>query len=378
MFDKIFLSYAKEDYRFAEKLYSHLESLNLKPWLDKKKLLPGQDWNFVLRKELKEANFIILLLSKNSVTKRGYVQREFRLALEYYEEKLDDDIYLIPLKIDDCQVPDKLSKFQWVEFKEGFESISKAIEIQRKKYITYEEARIKAYKSYDYETNKENFRYGDKIILDIDIEYAQFINDRNLDLKEVNDVILGKKSEIVFQGRRFLFNAAGELMDQETITPAWNLSASFSVNLISNSIISITENNYGYFGGAHGSGMVTGLNFQLNPVFLLALEDLFDYVDHLKILKFLSNYCFEHLKIKADEFFGTKQNDIDLFWEDSLSPKWKNFEHFLISKNGIEIIFNSYSVSGYAFGVHGVNIPFDEILKVLKKPRILNNIISKL
>ncbi|WP_324670754.1 toll/interleukin-1 receptor domain-containing protein [Hymenobacter sp. GOD-10R] len=112
MHDKVFISYAKEDYRFAESLYNFLNSNNFQPWIDKKGILPGQDWNFIIRKALREANYIILLLSDTSVQKRGYVQREFKLALEYYEEKLEDDIYLIPLKINDCQVPDRLSKFQ--------------------------------------------------------------------------------------------------------------------------------------------------------------------------------------------------------------------------------------------------------------------------
>ncbi|QBR12566.1 toll/interleukin-1 receptor domain-containing protein [Sphingobacterium sp. CZ-2] len=108
MFDKVFISYAKEDYVFAEKLYDFLAENNFKPWLDKKNLLPGQEWDFEIKKGLRDANYVILLLSDNSVQKRGYVQREFKIALKYYEEKLEDDIYLIPIKINKCDVPDLL------------------------------------------------------------------------------------------------------------------------------------------------------------------------------------------------------------------------------------------------------------------------------
>lgn len=113
MFNNVFISYAKEDIETAEKLFNYLKSFSYDPWLDKKKLLPGQDWNTEIRLALKKADFIVLLLSKISIAKRGYVQREFKLALEYCEQKFDSDIYIIPCKIDDCEVPEKLNKFQW-------------------------------------------------------------------------------------------------------------------------------------------------------------------------------------------------------------------------------------------------------------------------
>jgi|GEM_PF-1336760 len=139
MHNKIFISYAKEDIAFAEKLYIFLEENNFCPWLDKKDLLPGQDWNFTIRKALKEADYIIALLSNNSVQKRSYVQREFKLALDYYEEKLDDDIYFIPFRINNCDIPPMLSKFQWIDFNENdsFHKILRSLNLQRKKLLSY-------------------------------------------------------------------------------------------------------------------------------------------------------------------------------------------------------------------------------------------------
>ncbi len=93
MFNKVFISYASEDIASAEKLYDYLKSAGYDPWLDKKRLLPGQDWNTEIRLALRKADFIVMLLSHISIAKRGYVQREFKLALEYCEEKLDGDIY---------------------------------------------------------------------------------------------------------------------------------------------------------------------------------------------------------------------------------------------------------------------------------------------
>ena len=119
MFNKVFISYASEDFSYAEKLYHYLEAGGYKVWLDKKSIKPGQQWDFEIKQGLKNADFIIILLSSNSVNKRGYVQREFKLALEYMEERLDSDIYIIPVKIDACDVPDKLSRHQWVIYSES-------------------------------------------------------------------------------------------------------------------------------------------------------------------------------------------------------------------------------------------------------------------
>lgn len=165
MFDKVFISYAKEDYEFAEKLFDYLAENNFSPWLDKKKLLPGQQWDFEIKKGLREANYVILLLSDNSVRKRGYVQREFKLALKYYEEKLEDDIYLIPLKINKCDVPESLSSFQWIEItdeSDAFESILASLNIQQDKYLSFHQLQLSKHKTFETKEVQEEFLYKKK------------------------------------------------------------------------------------------------------------------------------------------------------------------------------------------------------------------------
>ena len=47
--------------------------------------------------------------------KRGYVQREFKFALDKWREYLVDDIYIVPIRFDDCEIPEELAEFQWVD-----------------------------------------------------------------------------------------------------------------------------------------------------------------------------------------------------------------------------------------------------------------------
>lgn len=376
MYDKIFISYAKEDFIYAERLYNYLENNGFKPWIDKKGILPGQDWNFVIKKELREANYIILLLSDISVQKRGYIQREFKTALDYVEEKLEDDIYLIPLKINNCVVPEKLLRFQWLEYEplENFELILRSLNLQREKYIEYENKQIAAKETFAYKVYDKKYEYKNLTKFVIQSKYFQFNDESNVNLLELNSIIRGRQATFVSSSRSSFHEITGNLISLDFESPDWTFEISYTPNYISKSIVSINENTYIYSGGAHGNGFIQGLNYHLNPLFEISLSDLFDYDDHNRVLNFISNYCYEELRKIHNEWFSPHEEEIQnqspdtLFWEGSLNPEWENFNDFLITKNGIEIIFNTYSVSAYAFGVQIIVISNDKFLSILKKP----------
>ena len=386
MHDKVFISYAKEDYSFASKLYDYLIENNFNPWLDKKEILPGQDWNFLIRKALRDANYIVLLLSSTSVQKRGYVQREFKVALDFVEEKLEDDVYLIPLRINDCIIPEKLSKFQWIEYDTDncFPLILSSLSLQREKYLEQERKLIAAKEIFAYEEHKQNFEYGNNTRFTISTNYFQFTDNDNPNLTELNAIIKGKQADYIASSRKNFYNVSGELIELDFESMNWSYEASYTPNLISKNIISVNKNNYQYTGGAHGNGFILGLNFHLNPFFKITLEELFDYEDTENVLNFFSNYCYKELRKIHNEWMEPTQEEIvsqtrdTLFWEGSLVPKWETFEAFFISRNGFEIIFNAYSVSCYAFGVQIIPIPYESILPLLKKPNLLKKLIKKL
>jgi hypothetical protein len=74
-----FSSAARQDSDAALRLYEDLKTrTDLKPWLDKKDLLPGQNWDIEIRKAIKNSRYFIALFSSTSVQKRGYVHKEFK------------------------------------------------------------------------------------------------------------------------------------------------------------------------------------------------------------------------------------------------------------------------------------------------------------
>jgi formylglycine-generating enzyme required for sulfatase activity len=114
---KVFLCHASQDKPAVRKLYA---SLSAEPWielwLDEECLLPGMDWDLEIQKALRDADLILVCLSRESVAKEGYVQREFKRALSYAEEKPEGTIYIIPLRLDDCTPPTKFRQWQWVDY----------------------------------------------------------------------------------------------------------------------------------------------------------------------------------------------------------------------------------------------------------------------
>jgi serine/threonine protein kinase len=128
---QIFLSYAREDQEKVENLYQRLSYAGFKPWMDKKDILPGEKWKSSIEKAIQCSDFFLACLSANSVSKRGYPQKEIRDALDIWQEKLDSDIYLVPVRLEDCEVPETLRDFQWVNLfeEDGWTRLVKAIKI---------------------------------------------------------------------------------------------------------------------------------------------------------------------------------------------------------------------------------------------------------
>ncbi len=134
---KIFLAHATEDKARVRKLHAKLLAAGFDAWLDEIDLLPGQNWQLEIPKAIRESKMFIACLSKRSVLKQGYVQKEFRLALSSYAERPPGTTYLIPLRLDECTVPDlqipalaiDMRHIQWLDYwkPDGFERLVTAI-----------------------------------------------------------------------------------------------------------------------------------------------------------------------------------------------------------------------------------------------------------
>jgi formylglycine-generating enzyme required for sulfatase activity len=127
---KIFLCYSSEDKAKVRELYGRLVLNGFDVWFDETRLLPGQDWDLEIRKTVREADVILVFLSNISVSKAGYAQKEIRLALDVADEQPEGAIFLIPLRIENCTVPIRLNKWQWVDLfaMNGYQKLLQALD----------------------------------------------------------------------------------------------------------------------------------------------------------------------------------------------------------------------------------------------------------
>ena len=105
---RVFISYAREDFDIAERLYRDLKDAGANPWMDVKNLVAGKRWKSAIQREIRESSHILVLLSSRALSKRGFVQKEINQALEVWAEVPPDKIYLIPVRLDEC-TPDTTS-----------------------------------------------------------------------------------------------------------------------------------------------------------------------------------------------------------------------------------------------------------------------------
>lgn len=134
---RVFLCHASQDKPAVRELYKKLVAEKwIEPWLDEENLLPGQDFDLEIYKAARDADAIIICLSKISVAKEGYVNKEIRRALDVADEKPEGAIYIIPLRLDDCSPSfERLKKIQWVDYftPNAHEKLIKSLKIRLSK-----------------------------------------------------------------------------------------------------------------------------------------------------------------------------------------------------------------------------------------------------
>jgi hypothetical protein len=107
---RVFIAYVIEDYQQAANLYSALLAAGFNPWLDRKKLLPGQDWRRCIERAIDTCDFFVPCFSRRAVRKRGQFPYEVRYALRGADRMPLDDVFMLPVRIEECDVPCRIAR----------------------------------------------------------------------------------------------------------------------------------------------------------------------------------------------------------------------------------------------------------------------------
>jgi len=103
-----FISYVREDSAQVDGLQHTLEAAGIRVWRDTANLWPGEDWRQAIRRAITDSALVfIACFSSNSLARRkSYQSEELLLATEQLRLRRPDVPWLIPVRLDECQIPD--------------------------------------------------------------------------------------------------------------------------------------------------------------------------------------------------------------------------------------------------------------------------------
>jgi formylglycine-generating enzyme required for sulfatase activity len=241
---KVFLCHTSADKPAVRELYQRLNNEGgIDPWLDTEKLLPGQHWKSVIKQALNAADSVIIFISNKSIDKEGFVQREMNYAWDLSLEKPKHAIYLIPVRLDDCEVPDDLQEKQWVDYfgsekEETYQKLVKSLRLRYEQKIKSEaitkdsqgEIRIDHTKSYVRPTTKEGYK---KLKLESNLKGGVSVL-RNYFPLIFGIFILGLIVILLFWGFQRLFDENNSIISETPVqsTSAFTISATQTLSVL--------------------------------------------------------------------------------------------------------------------------------------------------
>lgn len=104
----VFISYVREDSDRVDELQQILKAAGIAVWRDTADLWPGQDWRVNIRRAITGSALVfIACFSREGQGRRtSYQNEELLLAIDQLRLRRPDDPWLIPVRFDECEIPD--------------------------------------------------------------------------------------------------------------------------------------------------------------------------------------------------------------------------------------------------------------------------------
>lgn len=368
---KVFVSYAKEDRDHALKYYDLLAQEGASPWLDVKQLLPGQNWEAEIEKAFSDANVVVLLLSKQSVSKRGFVQREANDAIERLRYKQPTDIYVIPLLLEPCEVPAHIAgRLQYVDLSTtgSWEQVRASLKLAAEQQSIELAQGVNA-GPFRVFTDKFEDQWKGAPGHDIKIDFPRFESTSRPDLaKELTLFFGGRATRVLIESRQKPWDQSPDLFpDTDGFTAMDGRWDGFGVTHATEGLLSLTY-DVGWYGAgaAHPNSFFETYNFSLlERLHVLKLNDFF--TDEVAALKRISELCIAELCRDYWSRIGEKPDEGQMNWfKDGAGENFDNFKAFTVGPAHFTFLFAPYQVSAYVFGRWSVEVSFYDLLDVLK------------
>ncbi|GAA4786630.1 TIR domain-containing protein [Lysobacter hankyongensis] len=369
---KVFLNHTSEDKALVMPYFHKLKALGFEPWIDER-ILPGQDWDEVIQRAFNAADVYLIFMTPRSVTKRGYVQLEINDALDKQRYNLYGDIGLIPLMLEDCDVPVKISRsHQYIRLPEGWHKVVESLELaaRQRNIAIHTGVEMGPFRMF---LRAEQHRWEGFPGYEVSLSYPHIESSRvpNAAL-ELNEFFTSLRLNILLDARQVRLDQEKERFSGWAGVPDWkpvNSSDVFiSPRLASQSILSFSVHQDGMFAGAaHGFMWLETHNFMI-------IEDQLIRID---INDFLSEPYLAYPPITelvrervgheyADRFERELDADDLIRIREALPIDGSIFKNFQITPSGITLLYPQGELFGHAAGAFGADLSFDEIKQWLK------------
>ncbi len=114
MVNRLLFSYSRKDSAFAARLAKDLRAAGVRIWIDQLDIPAGARWDEAIQEALLESESLLIILSPHSVASQN-VQDEVGYAL-------DEKRRVIPVLYQECRIPFRLRRVQYIDFTSDYDS----------------------------------------------------------------------------------------------------------------------------------------------------------------------------------------------------------------------------------------------------------------
>lgn len=369
----IFISYTTADRERVLPFYTAIKSNEYDVWMDIHDIKGGQNWEFEISKAIDRAAIVISFISRNSVDRRGYIQKEVRMALDKFEEMPADDIFIIPVMLDDMKVPYAVKSFHAL-----YANDEKCIEKLRDSIMT-QLARLgkpatDAQESHNLSWSYLRYRDSWEWLPGYEASY-QLVRMWSSDyphVEELSHLIRRYLSRDLMAQRQVMFEQKSEWLNfgQSKYWRQNSYEATCTRVSIVGNVVSI-EYTIRTFkaGAAHGYTYFKTFAFICHPtVYLENIEDIFVNPSEA-IVVLQENIRRELLKIELND----DGMELVRLSEGSVidgTSNFQDFSEFVFTDDGLMVLFAPYQVAAFAFGPQRATVKW-RVLRPLVKQHIL-------
>jgi hypothetical protein len=116
---RVFISHSSQDKSFVKGLAVDLAAKGHQPWVDEWEILAGESIPERISNGIEDADFVLVVLSRASVESK-WVEQEWQS--KYWSEVNERHIQVIPVLVNDCEIPTLLRHKKYVDFRDDYTS----------------------------------------------------------------------------------------------------------------------------------------------------------------------------------------------------------------------------------------------------------------